>query len=134
MPKVHQHSKHLLPPTLQKKVTEATLLRLIPDSSVIVVTEDFAKRNELDIKVTNKRLIPVPDDFKVGGEIKYVTIPSINVGDLVLNDVTALISGSEEGINGVSPKASRSDWRLSQPLMPSSTVKASSSSVMTELV
>ena len=44
-------------------------------------------------------MIPVPDDFKVGGEIKYVVIPSINVGDLVSNDVTALIAGSEEGFN-----------------------------------
>ena len=44
-------------------------------------------------------LIPVPDDFKVGGEIKYVVIPSINIGGLVLNDVTALISGSEKDLN-----------------------------------
>ena len=71
------------------------LFALIPNTSLIVVSEDFAKSNELDIKVTNKRLIPVPDDFKVGGEIKYVTIPSLNVGGMVLNDVTALISGSE---------------------------------------
>ena len=76
------------------------LASLMPGTSLIVVTEDFAKQNELDIKVTNKRLIPVPEDFKVGGEIKYVNIPSINIGGLVLNDVTALISGSEKVING----------------------------------
>ena len=76
------------------------LANLMPGTSLIVVTEDFAKQNDLDIKVTNKRLIPVPEDFKVGGEIKYVNIPSINIGGLVLNDVTALISGSEETING----------------------------------
>ena len=63
-------------PTLKTFITtDATeegdrgdLARLIPGSSVIVVTEDFAKRNELDIKVANKRLIPVPDDFKVGAK------------------------------------------------------------------
>lgn len=71
------------------------LFALLPNTSLIVVSEGFAESNELDIKVTNKRLIPVPDDFKVGGEIKYVTIPSLNVGGMVLNDVTALISGSE---------------------------------------
>ena len=75
------------------------LITLRPDTSLIVVTESFAEANELEIKTTNKRLIPVPDDFKVGGEIKYVVIPSINVGGLVLNDVTALISGSEKDLN-----------------------------------
>lgn len=76
------------------------LFALLPNTSLIVVSEAFAKKNELEIKVTNKRLIPVPDDFKVGGEIKYVTIPSLNVGGMVLNDVTALISGTEQGVNG----------------------------------
>ena len=76
------------------------LVQLLPETSLIVVSEDFAKRNDLEIKVTNKRLIPVPDDFKVGGEIKYVKIPSVNLGGLVLNDVTALIAGSEKKING----------------------------------
>jgi len=76
------------------------LVQLLPETSLIVVSEDFAKRNDLEIKVTNKRLIPVPDDFKVGGEIKYVKIPSITLGGLVLNDVTALIAGSEKKING----------------------------------
>ncbi len=90
-------------PTLKTFVTtdkteegeRGDLFELLPETSLIVVSEAFAKANELNINVTNKRLIPVPDDFKVGGEIKYVTIPSLNVGGMVLNDVTALISGSE---------------------------------------
>jgi len=95
-------------PTLQTfMTTDATeegergdLVTLRPDTSIIVVTEEFAGSNDLEIKTTNKRLIPVPDDFKVGGEIKYVQIPSINVGGLILNDVTALVSGSEKDANG----------------------------------
>ena len=43
-------------------------------SSTIVVSEDFAKEHGLDISVTNKRLIPVPDD-RIGGELKTVLIP-----------------------------------------------------------
>lgn len=76
------------------------LFALIPNTSLIVVSEEFATSNELEINITNKRLIPVPDDFKVGGEIKYVEIPSLNVGGMVLTDVTALISGSEKAANG----------------------------------
>lgn len=94
-------------PTLKTfMTTEATeegdpgdLITLRPDTSLIVVSEEFAKDNDLEIKTVNKRLIPVPEDFKVGGEIKYVNIPSINVGGLILNDVTALISGSEKKLN-----------------------------------
>jgi tetratricopeptide (TPR) repeat protein len=78
------------------------LFRLIPETSIIMVTEDFANRNALDIKVTNKRLIPVPDDFKLGGEIKYVQIPSLDLGGVVLLDVTAMVATdtSASPING----------------------------------
>ena len=72
------------------------IIALMPETSLIVVTEDFAKDNELEIQTTNKRLIPVPDDFKTGGEIKYVEIPELHVGKLVLKDVIAFVSGSEK--------------------------------------
>jgi tetratricopeptide (TPR) repeat protein len=67
------------------------LFELRPDSRSITVTEAFATANELEIKTANKRLIPVPDDFKVGGEVKYVVIPSLTIGKMVLNNVTALV-------------------------------------------
>ena len=72
------------------------IIALMPETSLIVVTEDFAKDNELEIQTTNKRLIPVPDDFKTGGEIKYVEIPELHVGKLVIKDVIAFVSGSEK--------------------------------------
>jgi tetratricopeptide (TPR) repeat protein len=74
---------------------DGELFLISPSSSAIVVTEGFAKERDLDIKVDNKRLIPVPEDFKAGGEIKYVTIPELHVGGLVLKKVTAFVSSSE---------------------------------------
>ena len=71
------------------------IIALMPETSLIVVTESFAKDNELEIQTTNKRLIPVPDDFKTGGEIKYVEISELHVGKLVLKDIIAFVSGSE---------------------------------------
>ena len=70
-------------------------------SSTIVVSEDFAKEHGLDISVTNKRLIPVPDDFSIGGELKTVLIPSLKLSDdagenhLELRDVTAFVANSK---------------------------------------
>ena len=91
-------------PTLKTFVTtpateegdRGDLVHLIPELPHIFITEDFAKRNELDIKVTNKRLIPVPTDYKVGGEIKYAVIPTLNVGGMVLSNVTGFVIGAEE--------------------------------------
>jgi hypothetical protein len=80
-----------------------SLFSIDPTLSIIVVTEGFAKENELEIKVTNKRLIPVPDDFRSGGEIKYVEIPELHVGGMILKDVTAFVEGSEtKSIQGIS--------------------------------
>ena len=77
------------------KEEKGTLFSLAPASSMIIVTEGFAADNELDIKEANKRLIPVPDDYRTGGEIKYVKIPELHVGDLVLKNVTAFVSSSD---------------------------------------
>ena len=79
-----------------KEGSRGDLVHLIPELPHIFITEDFAKRNELDVKITNKRLIPVPTDYKVGGEIKYAVIPTINIGDMVLTNVTGFVIGAEE--------------------------------------
>lgn len=71
------------------------IVALVPETSLIVVSESFANENEWEIKTTNKRLIPVPDDYKTGGEIKYVEIPELHIGKMVLQDVTAFVSGAE---------------------------------------
>lgn len=71
------------------------IVALIPETSLIVVSEAFVKENEWEVKTTNKRLIPVPDDYRPGGEIKYVEIPALHVGKMVLKDVIALVADSE---------------------------------------
>jgi tetratricopeptide (TPR) repeat protein len=69
-------------------------------SHVISVTDDFVSENGLEPKTVNKRLIPVPDDYKVGGELKYVKIPELHIGRLVLVDVVAFVSSSEGRFDG----------------------------------
>ena len=71
------------------------MMDLVPESSLIVVSEGFVKANKLETRTTNKRLIPVPSDYKTGGEVKYVTIPQLQVGAITLTNVTALVGGSE---------------------------------------
>ena len=91
------------------------LFELRPDSHAIIVTEAFANGNELEIKTANKRLIPVPDDFKVGGEVKYVVIPSLTIGTMVLNNVTALVNDTKSSHSNVVPNASLSIGLASLP-------------------
>lgn len=91
------------------------LFELRPDSHAIIVTEAFANANELEIKTTNKRLIPVPDDFKVGGEVKYVVIPSLTISKMVLNNVTALVSDKKSSHSNVIPNSALSIGLASLP-------------------
>ena len=71
------------------------MMDLVPESSLIVVSEGFVKANKLEMRTINKRLIPVPSDYKTGGEVKYVTIPTLQIGAITLKNVTALVGGSE---------------------------------------
>ena len=68
---------------------------IAPASSSIIITEDFANENEWEIKVTNKRLIPVPDDYKTGGEVRYVEIPELYVGSMRLVNVVAFVPSKD---------------------------------------
>ncbi len=79
--------------------TEKFFFALSTNDSMIVVNDDFISKNNLEVKTINKRLIPVPDDYKIGGEIKIVTIPRIDIGGLHLFDVTAYVSSSESKLS-----------------------------------
>ena len=78
-----------------KEAEEEWFFNLSSTSHIISVSPKFAKKNKLEIKTTNKRLIPYPTDYKIGGELKYVQIPELHIGNLVLKNVTAYVSSSK---------------------------------------
>ncbi len=69
--------------------------------SVTIVSDALVDEYELTVKTTNKKLINLKGEdakWKVGGEIKYVEIDSLRIGELELKGVTALVSSSKARI------------------------------------
>jgi len=64
-------------------------------SSVISVSDEFVKSNNLKVEIKNQNLIPFPSDYGVGGQLKTVTIPTLQIGDMTLNNVQALVISSK---------------------------------------
>ena len=64
-------------------------------SSVISVSDEFVKSNGLKVQIKNQNLIPFPSDYGVGGQIKTVTIPTLTIGDMILNNVQAMVTSSK---------------------------------------
>ena len=64
-------------------------------SSVISVSDEFVKSNNLKVEIKNQNLIPFPSDYGVGGQLKTVLIPEITIGTMTLNNVQAFVSSSK---------------------------------------
>jgi tetratricopeptide (TPR) repeat protein len=88
-------------------------------TSLITVSDAFVTTYGLEKKTTNKKLINLKEirlnraataedyeasKYKVGGEITYVEIPSLKIGDLELKNVTALVNSSKASVGGVDKK------------------------------
>ena len=65
------------------------------ESTMISVSDEFVKSNNLKVQIKNQNLIPFPSDYGVGGQIKTVIIPTLNIGDMTLNNVQAMVSSSK---------------------------------------
>lgn len=63
---------------------------------VFVVSEEFATFMGAEIKTTNKTLIPIWNEYKFGGEIKYATFDELIIGNMTLNDVIAFVGGDSD--------------------------------------
>ena len=74
----------------------------------ISVTDTYVEKYGLEVETYNERLIPIKDDYKFGGEIKYVVIPQLNIGQLQLFDVVAFVTSSESDM-GLSSAADQGD-------------------------
>jgi len=64
-------------------------------SAVISVSDEFVKSNNLKVNIKNQNLIPFPSDYGVGGQIKTVTIPTLKIGEMTLNNVQAMVASSK---------------------------------------
>ena len=84
-----------VPVKTQKDAERTWFFNFSSQSHIISVSKAFATANKLSIKTTNKRLIPLSGDYKTGGQLQYVSIPELHVGDLVLKNVTAFVSSSK---------------------------------------
>ena len=64
-------------------------------SSVISVSDEFVNSNNLEVQIKNQNLIPFPSDYGVGGQLKTVTIPTLQIGEMTLNNVQAFVISSK---------------------------------------
>ena len=74
------------------------IFHLVTGVDLISVTDEFVARHELKVKTHNRKLINLYGEgreYKVGGEIKTVSIETLQVGELVLRDVTAMVISSK---------------------------------------
>jgi len=62
------------------------------------------KKNKLKVRIANTRLIPIPSDFEIGGELKYVQIPTLQIGGMTLENITAFVSSSKGKFDPASAK------------------------------
>ena len=53
---------------------------------------------ELVTSKNHSPLLPLKEDYKNGGEIKYVEIPKLHIGDMTLHNVTAYVTSSESSL------------------------------------
>ena len=64
-------------------------------SSIISVSDEFVNSNKLKVEIKNQNLIPFPSDYGVGGQLKTVIIPQLNIGDMTLTNVQAIVTSSK---------------------------------------
>ena len=91
-------------PTGEDGDSRSFFFGLATSSKVIVVSDDFVKAAGLKPSTQNKKLINLKGEkaaFNMGGELKTVQIPTLVIGDLTLNDVSALVSSSKHQLGGV---------------------------------
>lgn len=72
-------------------------------SSVITVSDDVVSEYDLKVHTADRALLNLhgkDEKWRVAGEIKYVDIDRIAIGDLVLERVRALVSSSKARIGG----------------------------------
>ena len=79
----------------EEDAPKPSFFKLDLSSNIIAVDDAFVQANGLDVKTTNKKLVPIKEEYNVGGEIKYVEIPKLHIGGMTLHNVTAFVTSSE---------------------------------------
>lgn len=86
-----------LPFTNAEEKTREWLTVFTSSFPYIVVSSEFANYMGAKIKTTNKTLIPIWKEYKLGGQIDYATFDELVIGNMTLQNVTALIRDYEKG-------------------------------------
>ena len=85
----------------EEDAPKPSFFKLDLSSNIIAVDDAFVQANGLDVKTTNKKLIPIKEEYNVGGEIKYVEIPKLHIGGMTLHNVTAFVTSSESSFRHI---------------------------------
>ena len=81
---------------------------------MISVSDEFVKSNGLKVQIKNQNLIPFPSDYGVGGQSKHHH-SNPKIGDMVLNNVQALVTSSK-GNFGTKSEQGYAPW-IGKPWM-----------------
>lgn len=83
----------------------------------IIVSEKFAGAMGAEVKTTNKKLLPIWEEYKLGGQIDYATFDTLTIGNITLHGVTALVDGSDSLSETVDASFSSFDLIIGLPLL-----------------
>lgn len=85
----------------EEDAPKPSFFKLDLSSNIIAVDDAFVQANGLDVKTTNKKLVPIKEEYNVGGEIKYVEIPKLHIGGMTLHNVTAFVTSSKSSFRHI---------------------------------